>query len=85
MNEWEMVSNLLSLYNKAYGQSLNKQKSSIFFRSNTKPTVRNQIFEKSGARWSGNSKIYLGLPSLVGKSRYRAFKKTKRENVEKSE
>lgn len=68
---------ILEVYEGASGQCLNEQKTSILFSSNTKQQVRRQILEAVGARLSGNCEKYLGLPVVVGKSRYNAFKSIK--------
>lgn len=45
LTEWEQVSQLLSQYKKALGQTLNLQKTSIFFSKNTSFEVKNPIVQ----------------------------------------
>lgn len=49
------------------------QKTNIFFSKNTSRDIKAQIVKESGARLSGDSEKYLGLPSMVGKSKYKTF------------
>jgi hypothetical protein len=72
--EWRRLVRLLDRYETASGQKLNKEKTSIFFSKNTSPTKRQEIIQLSGFQVSQQYDKYLGLPSLVGKSRTKAFK-----------
>jgi hypothetical protein len=54
------------------GQKLNKDKTSIFFSHNTSPAKRKEI-TLSGLQATQSFDKYLGLPTLVGKSRTQVF------------
>ncbi|XP_042951227.1 uncharacterized protein LOC122283931 [Carya illinoinensis] len=77
LTEWYKIQKLLGTYERASGQCLNRQKTTIFFSSNTPMAVRRQIQEVAGVAVCGNFEKYLGLPSIVGRSRYNAFKHLK--------
>lgn len=74
IKEWKNLAILLDQYKKAYGETLNLQKSHIFFSKNTSTIMQQKIMEESGAKKSGDFEKHLGLLSMVGQSRYRAFK-----------
>lgn len=65
---------MLSLYERASCQSLNRQKISILFSSNTKGEARNLIQKEARVKECSNLERYLGLPAMVGLSRYNSFK-----------
>ncbi|KAF5454968.1 hypothetical protein F2P56_024593 [Juglans regia] len=66
------VFNILALYEKALGQALNKEESSIFFSKNTKQATQQQILEMARVTPSGSFERYLGLPVLVGRAKIAA-------------
>ncbi|XP_042969115.1 uncharacterized protein LOC122301804 [Carya illinoinensis] len=74
LSEWFKIQDLLSIYERASRQSLNRQKTTIFFSSNTPMSVRRQIQQVAGVATCGNFEKYLGLPSIVGRSRYNTFR-----------
>jgi hypothetical protein len=59
------------------GQQLNKEKTSLFFSSNTSHEDRSSILQISGVPCTRRYDKYLGLPTLVGKSRLKEFKSIK--------
>jgi hypothetical protein len=71
--EWRRLTRILEKYEVASGQKLNKEKTSIFFRRNTSPEKRMEITQLSGLQATESYDKYLGLPTLVGKSRTQAF------------
>jgi hypothetical protein len=75
--DWGRLSQLLECYEKASGQQLNKEKTSIFFSRNTTPEVRDNILHLSGIPCTQRFDKYLGLHALVGKSRLKEFKNIK--------
>lgn len=75
--EWRSIYSILQVYECASGQVLNKQKTSIFFSSNTKREVIRRIYREAGAVVCDNYERYLGLPAVVGKARYNAFRNLK--------
>ena len=72
--EWRRLTKLLEEYEIASGQKLNKNKTSIFFSRNTSLTKREEITRLSGLNATSYYEKYLGLPTMVGGSKYKAFK-----------
>jgi hypothetical protein len=73
MFEWVRIQQLLDLYEKASGQKLNRDKTSIFFSKNTRRETRDHLLLLAGVNSTRRYEKYLGLPSLVGKSRMASF------------
>jgi hypothetical protein len=71
--EWGNVQGILDKYEKASGQKLNHEKTSIFFSKNMRTEVKEYITLISGVTITTNFEKYLGLPAIVGQSRARAF------------
>ena len=74
MCHWSCLSNLLKNYEIALGQKLNTSKTAIFFSRNTPQEAWEKILEESRIPSSQRYDTYLGLPTLVGKSRTKEFK-----------
>lgn len=72
--EWRRLTRILDKYEAALGQKLNKDKTSLFFSRNTSIEKREEISRLSGLKATDRYEKYLGLPTLVGKSRTKAFK-----------
>jgi hypothetical protein len=72
-SELESLQAILDSYEHASGQKLNKEKTSIFFSRNTKSAVRANLSHLIGVPPTQQYENYLGLPALVGRSRYRSF------------
>ncbi|KAF5458402.1 hypothetical protein F2P56_022431 [Juglans regia] len=75
--EWGNLMKVLKVYERASGQFLNKEKTSIFFSSNTKTVCREMILRDGGSVVCGSYEKYLGLPSVVGRSKHNTFKSIK--------
>ncbi|KAF5443039.1 hypothetical protein F2P56_035634 [Juglans regia] len=75
--EWLRLQELLLIYEKASGQFLNKDKTSVFFSSNSRGEDKEKIMELGGAVIKGSYEKYLGLPPVVGKSKYNTFRSIK--------
>lgn len=60
-------------YEAASGQKMNEQKTSVFFSTNTPQQLRNSLVGGIGSRSSVDFEKYLGLPSVVGRSKYKSF------------
>lgn len=75
--ECSAVQHILRDYKNASGQYMNTQKTMVFFSSNTQPDTRNLIANMFGASLSHQYKKYLGLPSLIGRSKWQSFKSIK--------
>jgi hypothetical protein len=52
---------------------LNREKTSIFFSKNTNTTVMDHLLSIAGVSTTRKYEKYLGLPSLIGRSRVAAF------------
>ena len=74
VEECQRLLDLLGTYEAAFGQFINRQKTSLFFNTNTKPEVRRAIQQMMGARAMVNCEKYLGLPMVCGKSKVNTFK-----------
>jgi hypothetical protein len=73
----ERLSQLLECYEKASGQQLNKENTSILFSCNTSQEDKDCIIQLSGVPGTPRYDKYLGQPALVGKSRMQEFKSIK--------
>ncbi|XP_040996181.1 uncharacterized protein LOC121242376 [Juglans microcarpa x Juglans regia] len=74
VEEWKKLKAMLLTYEKASGQVLNKDKFALFFSPNTCPREKELIKEEGGAVMVGYYGKYLGLPSVVGRSKYLTFR-----------
>ena len=72
--EWRQLTKLLEEYEIALGQKLNKDKTSIFFSRNTSPAKREEVTRLSSLNATNCYEKHLGLPTMVGRSKYKAFK-----------
>ena len=63
----DRLSQILQIYAACSGQSVNKEKSSVFFTSNTPTLIRNIIKQRLGIMVEAFSERYLGLPTAVGR------------------
>jgi hypothetical protein len=64
---------ILQLYEESSGQQLNREKTAIFFSSNTLPATRQASQEFWGSNGVQNFDKYLGLPALIGRSKRAIF------------
>ncbi|XP_030923859.1 uncharacterized protein LOC115950759 [Quercus lobata] len=71
--EVQVISDVLELYAVASGQCINLEKSSVFFSSNTSRMQRDWIKNELGVQKVEKFESYLGLPTLIGRSKYQAF------------
>jgi hypothetical protein len=67
------IQEILDRYEKASKQKLNREKTSIFFSKNTRIEVKEYIASILGVSITTNFERYLGLSTIVGQSRIRAF------------
>jgi hypothetical protein len=67
--EWHRVLRILGVYEAGIGQKLNLQKTSLFFSRNTTMERRVEILNISGLTEATRIDSYLGLPTLVGRSK----------------
>ena len=71
--ECQQLIEILSLYVAASGQKINADKSSVFFSANTMEEKKNKILEILGPMQDSRHGKYLGLPSIIGKSKNEVF------------
>ncbi|XP_075665089.1 uncharacterized protein LOC142634697 [Castanea sativa] len=71
--EVQLLFEVLEFYAVASGQCINLEKSSVFFSSNTTEAQREWITNVLGVKEVERFESYLGLPTLVGRSKYQAF------------
>jgi hypothetical protein len=72
--EAHVMKSILASYEVASGQAINFQKSEIFCSRNTPPEVRADITNIMGVRQVLGTGKYLGVPSIVGRSKSSTFK-----------
>ena len=77
IEECDALQRVLSVYEAALGQQLNRAKTSLFFSSNTLKEVQKEIQSRFGAQVIKQHEKYLGLPLLVGKNKKNSFKEIK--------
>lgn len=65
VEEWKTLKVLLTRYERASGQFLNKDKTTVYFSSNTPVGDRNSILREGGSLVQGSFEKYLGLPTMV--------------------
>ena len=64
---------ILSTYEEASGQKINKNKTTVFFNKSTKEDTRESIKGILGVQEINHYEIYLRLPSLVGRGKKASF------------
>ena len=72
-NEGEAIMEIIQNYANASGQSINLEKSSIYFSTNTTGVQRQQMLQILGVREVMKFDSYLGLPTLIGRAKYHTF------------
>ena len=71
--ECNTVLEILDKYERASGQKINRDKTQLFFSSNTNQQVRNSIKGRLGVLVSHQFDKYLGLPSFVGRGKKQSY------------
>jgi hypothetical protein len=74
---------LLSCYERASGQKLNQEKTSLFFSTNTHHDIRQAICTELHTTSTGDLGKYLGLPPIVGKGKKQVFMDVKHKIANK--
>ena len=69
----EQLIRVLQVYELSTSQQLNQERTSLFFSRNTPPHTQEHIKQLFGAEVIKQHEKYLGLPSLVGKSKRNTF------------
>jgi hypothetical protein len=64
---------LLKVYESASGQETNLSKSEIFFSRNISEAAQKDLFDLMGVRHVMGTGTYLGVPSMVGRSKKSTF------------
>ena len=75
--ECNELMSILEVYESTSGQKINPDKSSVFFSPNTTSIARDEILNSLGPMQDSWHKKYLGLPSLIGKSKSQVFAEIK--------
>ena len=75
--ECEKLMRVLQVYELSTSQQLNWKNTSLFFSSNTPPHTQEHIKQLFEAEVIKQHEIYLGLPSLVGRSKRNTFQQLK--------
>ena len=71
--EVQVISDILEFCAVASSQCINLEKSSVFFSSNTMRVQRDWIKNALGVKEVEKFESYLGLPMLIGRSKYQVF------------
>ena len=71
------LEHILETYEQASSQQLNRDKTALFFSKNTTLDVQEDIKHRFGAKVIRQHETYLGLPSLVGRSKRNTFRALK--------
>ncbi len=67
------VLNVLGIYEEVSGQKLNVDKKTLFFSANTDSNIKDALSAMLGTSISNSVEKYLGLPSVMGRSKIKAF------------
>ena len=71
--ECQVILNILATYERGSGQKINKDKTNLFFSTNTSLDVQESIQQLLGMPSIRNFEKYLGLPALVGRGKKQKF------------
>ena len=77
IEECSTLEEVLEIYESSSDQQLNHEKTSLFFSQNTSQDIHDGIKNRFGFEVIWQHETYLGLPSLVGKSRCNPFQALK--------
>ncbi|KAL0006082.1 hypothetical protein SO802_013643 [Lithocarpus litseifolius] len=72
-NEGEAIMEIIQTYANASGQSINLEKSSVYFSTNTTGVQRLKMLQILGVKEVMKFDSYLGLPTLIGRAKYHTF------------
>ena len=72
-NVIEAIAEILQTYAKALSQSINMEKSLVYFSSNTPGSLKQEIMGTLGVKEVDLFESYLGLPILNGRAKYHTF------------
>ena len=71
--ECQKILDLISVYERGSGQKINRDKTNIFFSTNTQPNMQTRIQNILGVPAIRQYEKYLGLPTLVGRAKKHSF------------
>ena len=71
--ECTTILEILQLYEAASGQQINRDKTQLFFNSNTDQAMRDQIKTSIGVLATTHTESYLSVPSFMGKAKKQRF------------
>ena len=69
MDELEKIQNILCKYEKALGQKVNNDKTTLFFSSNVANSFKEHVKNLLGVPQIKEYEKYLGLPMVVGRNK----------------
>ena len=81
--ECNKLKEILRTYEDASGQKINTEKSSIFFSPNTSQELKDEIINILGPMTDSRHTKYLGLPSIIGRSKKLIFAEIKEKVCKK--
>uniref|UniRef100_A0A2N9F204 Reverse transcriptase domain-containing protein n=1 Tax=Fagus sylvatica TaxID=28930 RepID=A0A2N9F204_FAGSY len=73
----ERIQGILSQYERASGQQINRQKTTIFFSKSTPQSAQAAVQNMLGVPAIKQYERYLGLPSFIGRAKYSSFAQIK--------
>ena len=73
LQECSVVADILSTYERASGQKINFNKSEVSFSRNVESCRKNEILTLFGVREVERHEKYLGLPTVIGRSKKMVF------------
>lgn len=71
--EWSNIMQLIQRYEQASGQKINSSKTAIYFSRNTRAEFKELVCSSLDITLSTGYEKYLGLPSLIGRSKKKSF------------
>ena len=77
MADCKEIERLLMVYERAIGQQVNSQKTSLSFSPNTPKEIQEYVKQRFGANIIRQYEKYLGLPSLMGRNKRNTFQQLK--------
>ena len=82
VEEGMRVKHILSIYEESWGQMINYDKSAILFSFNVEPGCHAHLQNLLGVAEQSCIERYLGLPTMIGREKRKAFREIK-ERIEK--